>query len=155
MRNNTNNTNYKQNNKNEIFFLYIIHYIFNTTNKMSSTNTFKFYNPNAFYYMHPEEMIASDPLLDKNNIRQALIFCDLCKQKHKLTPENNKTLSPNYQYRHNYKTQMYSGGGQCLTPECLKQQRIKDREKADERFWKQMETIKKNAADKACIREIK
>jgi hypothetical protein len=100
------------------------------------------------YYMNPEEALALNPELLKENVKQALILCNICNEKKNITPENNETLLPNFRFIPNYRAQVYySHTSQCLTKKCIdRQEEIKAQQRADKRFWNQVECMEARCA---------
>ena len=94
----------------------------------------------TLYYMNPEETLASNPELFKENVKQALILCNICNEKTNLTPENNKTLLFNFRFIPNHQTQVYySHTSECLTKKCIdRQEEIAIQQRTDDRFWNQV-----------------
>lgn len=105
------------------------------------THILTHYDFDVLYYMNPDEALASNPELFKENVKQALIFCHYCNEEKNLTPENNQTLLLNFRFIPNHKCRVYrSNGSQCLTKECCDlQEEVKALKRADERFWKQVD----------------
>lgn len=105
---------------------------------MSAPNDF-----DVLYYINPDEALASNPELFKENVKQALIFCHICRTEWNLTAKNNETLIPKFRFINNCRRQVYkTHTSECLTKEC------KDAQEArvalicrDEQFWKQSKNL--------------
>ena len=101
----------------------------------------------TLYYMNPEETLASNPELFKENVKQALILCNICNEKKNLTLENNETLLLNFRFIPSRTQVHYSHTSHCLTNECIdRQEERRIQQRADERFWKQVEYMEARCA---------